>query len=150
TASHGGGHFGDIAHLTGQVGGHRVHGVGEVFPGSCDAEHDSLATELALRTDLARDAGYFGCKRSQLVDHRVDGFLQLQDLAADVHRDLAGKVTVCDRDRHFRDVAHLASEVAGHGVHAVGEIFHVPATPGTAAWPPSLPSVPTSRATRVT
>ena len=28
--------------------------------------------------------------------------------------------------------------------------FHVPATPGTWAWPPSLPSVPTSRATRVT
>ena len=28
--------------------------------------------------------------------------------------------------------------------------FHVPATPFTAAWPPSLPSVPTSRATRVT
>jgi hypothetical protein len=28
--------------------------------------------------------------------------------------------------------------------------FQVPATPGTLAWPPSLPSVPTSRATRVT
>ncbi len=28
--------------------------------------------------------------------------------------------------------------------------FHVPATPLTSAWPPSLPSVPTSRATRVT
>ena len=28
--------------------------------------------------------------------------------------------------------------------------FHVPATPGTRACPPSLPSVPTSRATRVT
>ena len=28
--------------------------------------------------------------------------------------------------------------------------FHVPATPGTIDWPPSLPSVPTSRATRVT
>jgi hypothetical protein len=28
--------------------------------------------------------------------------------------------------------------------------FHVPATPGTIAWPPSVPSVPTSRATRVT
>ena len=26
----------------------------------------------------------------------------------------------------------------------------MPATPGTCAWPPSLPSVPTSRATRVT
>ncbi len=28
--------------------------------------------------------------------------------------------------------------------------FHVPLTPCTSAWPPSLPSVPTSRATRVT
>ena len=28
--------------------------------------------------------------------------------------------------------------------------FQVPATPSTRAWPPSLPSVPTSRATRVT
>ena len=28
--------------------------------------------------------------------------------------------------------------------------FQVPATPFTSAWPPSLPSVPTSRATRVT
>ena len=28
--------------------------------------------------------------------------------------------------------------------------FHVPETPLTFAWPPSLPSVPTSRATRVT
>ena len=28
--------------------------------------------------------------------------------------------------------------------------FHTPATPGTCAWPPSLPSVPTSRATRDT
>ena len=28
--------------------------------------------------------------------------------------------------------------------------FQVPATPGTSAWPPRRPSVPTSRATRVT
>ena len=28
--------------------------------------------------------------------------------------------------------------------------FQVPATPSTLAWPPSVPSVPTSRATRVT
>ena len=28
--------------------------------------------------------------------------------------------------------------------------FHVPDTPSTVAWPPSCPSVPTSRATRVT
>ena len=28
--------------------------------------------------------------------------------------------------------------------------FQVPETPSTSAWPPSFPSVPTSRATRVT
>ncbi len=28
--------------------------------------------------------------------------------------------------------------------------FQVPATPGTSAWPPRMPSVPTSRATAVT
>ena len=28
--------------------------------------------------------------------------------------------------------------------------FHVPDTPSTSAWPPRIPSVPTSRATRVT
>jgi len=28
--------------------------------------------------------------------------------------------------------------------------FQVPATPGTCAWPPRFPSVPTSRATRDT
>ena len=28
--------------------------------------------------------------------------------------------------------------------------FQVPATPGTSAWPPRIPSLPTSRATRVT
>ena len=48
------------------------------------------------------------------------------------------------------DVAHLGGQVR-HRVDVVGEIL-----PGAgdalvpAAWPPSLPSVPTSRATRVT
>ena len=48
------------------------------------------------------------------------------------------------------DVAHLAGEVGGHRVDESVRSFQVPATPGTCAWPPSLPSVPTSRATRVT
>ena len=41
--------------------------------------------------DLARDARDLGGERAQLLDHRVDGFLQLQDLAADVDRDLASR-----------------------------------------------------------
>ena len=48
------------------------------------------------------------------------------------------------------NVAHLAGEVAGHGVHVVGQILPGARDAGHLAWPPSLPSVPTSRATRVT
>ena len=57
--------------------------------------------------DFLRDARDFRRERAQLVDHRVDGFLQLQDLAADVDRDLARQVAAGDGDRDFRDVSHL-------------------------------------------
>src|SRR5262249_32071481 len=45
---HGGGHFGDVAHLGGQVAGHEVNAVGQVFPGAGDALDVGLAAELAL------------------------------------------------------------------------------------------------------
>ena len=49
------------------------------------------------------------------------------------------------------DVAHLVGQVATAMKFTLSvRSFHVPATPGTLAWPPSFPSVPTSRATRVT
>src|SRR5712675_122708 len=35
-------------------------------------------------SDLARHVAHFGGERAQLLDHRVDGFLQLQNLAAHV------------------------------------------------------------------
>ena len=59
----------------------------------------------------------------ELIDHRVDGVLQLEDLAAHVDGDLLGEVAVGDRGRHFGDVAHLAGEVAGHGVDVVGQVL---------------------------
>ena len=77
----GGGDLGDVAHLAGQVAGHRVHVVGEVLPRAGDAPHLGLAAELALGADLARHAGHLGGERVELVDHRVDGVLQLEDLA---------------------------------------------------------------------
>ena len=79
---------GDVADLVGQVAAHRVDRVGQVLPRAGDAGHDRLAAELAVGADLARDARDFRGERAQLVDHRVDGFLELQDLAADVDRDL--------------------------------------------------------------
>ena len=107
----------------GEVRRHRVHGVGEILPRARDARHDGLAAELAFGADLARHARHFGCERAQLVHHRVDGFLELQNFAAHVHRDLARQVAARDGGGHLGDVAHLAGEVAGHRVHVVGEIF---------------------------
>ena len=59
----------------------------------------------------------------ELVDHRVDRVLQLQDLAADVDRHLLGQVAVGDGGGDLGDVADLAGEVAGHAVDAVGQVL---------------------------
>ena len=122
-ARHRGRDVGDIADLRGQVAAHRIHGVGQILPGAGDAGHDRLAAELAVGADLARHARHFGGERAQLIDHRVDGFLELQDLAADVDRDLLGQVAVGHRDGHLGDVANLAGQVVGHRVDALGQIL---------------------------
>ncbi len=122
-AGHGRRHFGDVAHLAGQVAGHGVHGVGEILPRSGDAGHVGLAAESAFGSDFAGHARHFAGERVELVHHGVDGFFQQQNFAADVHRDLLRQVAVGDGRGHFGDVAHLAGQVAGHGVHGVGEIL---------------------------
>ena len=114
---------GDVADLRGQVRRHRVDRVGEVLPRAGDAGHDRLAAELAVGADLARHARDFRREPAQLIDHRVDGFLQLQDLAADVDGDLLGQVAVGDGDGHVGDVAHLRGEVAGHLVDRLGQLL---------------------------
>ena len=66
----------------GQVAGHRVDRVGEVLPRAGHARHFGLTAELSFRADLARHARDFRRERAELIDHRVDGVLQLEDLAA--------------------------------------------------------------------
>jgi hypothetical protein len=140
----------DAAHLVRQVRRHDVDVVREALPRAGHALHLGLAAELALGADLARDARDLGGEGVELVDHRVDGLLELQHLAAHVDGDLARQVAVGDGRGDLGDVADLRREVAGHRVDVLVSSFHAPATPGTCAWPPSFPSVPTSRATRVT
>ena len=110
-ARHGGGHLGDVAHLRGQVGGEQVDVVGQVLPGAGDAGHDGLAAEPAFGADLARDARHLGGERAQLLDHRVERFLEQQDLAAHVDGDLLRQVAAGDGGRHLGDVAHLRGQV---------------------------------------
>ena len=116
-------HLGDVADLARQVRGHRVHVLGQVLPGAGDTGHVRLAAELAFGADLARHARHFGGEAVELVDHRVEGFLQLQDLAAHVDRDLARQIAIRDRGRDLGDVADLRGQVAGHRVDRVGEVL---------------------------
>src|SRR5205085_1904755 len=113
----------DVAHLAGEVGGHRVHGVGEVLPGAGDAGDVGLATQPALGADLAGDAGDLRGERVELDRQGVEDVRQLQDLAAHVHRELLRQVAVRHGGGHVGDVTDLAGEVAGHEVDGVGEVF---------------------------
>src|SRR5262249_39012629 len=122
-AGDGGRHLGDVAHLRGQVRGHRVDAVGEVLPGAGDAEHVGLAAQPPLGADLAGHAGHFRSERVELIDHRVDGLLELQDLAAHVHRDLLGEVAAGDGGGDVGDVADLRGQVRRHEVDAVGQVL---------------------------
>ena len=119
----GGRHLGDVADLVGQVRGHEVDVVGQVLPRPGDTRHLGLAAEDPLGADLACDAGDLGRERAQLVDHRVDRVLELEDLALDVDGDLLAQVAVGDGGRHLGDVADLVGEVRGHEVDRVGEVL---------------------------
>ena len=110
-----------------------------------------LAAELAFGADLAGDARHLAGEGVELVDHRVDGVLQLQNLAAHVDRDLLAT----GRRWRWRSITSAMLRTWSVRLLAMEltlsvRSFQVPATPRTSAWPPSLPSVPTSRATRVT
>ncbi len=110
----------DAADLFRQVRGHDVHVVGEVLPRAGHARHARLSAEPALGADFPGDACDFRRERVELVHHRVDGVLQLQNLALDVDGDLAREVALRDRRRDLRDVSHLGGQVRGEQVDVVG------------------------------
>ena len=122
-AGNGRGHFCDIPNLASQVAGHGVDGVGEIFPGSTNTGHLRLAAQLSVSTDFAGHARYFRCERTQLVHHRVQSVLELENFALHVDRDLARQIAASHGRRHFGNISNLTSQVAGHEVHVIGEIL---------------------------
>src|SRR5262249_25041389 len=122
TGGDGGRHLGDVPDLRRQVGGHEVHAVGQVLPGAGHAADVRLTAQLALPADLQCAVRIFGGEGAKLVHHRVDGVLHLEDLALHVDRDLLREVAARDGGGHLGDVPHLAGQVGGHEVHALGEV----------------------------
>src|SRR5205814_3610825 len=117
-----GGDLGDVADLAGEVAGHDVDVVGEVFPDPAHALHFSLTAQAAFGAHLAGDPRDLVGKGVELVDHGVDGLLELEDLPADVDGDLLREVALLDRGGDLGDVANLTGQVAGHEVAGVGAV----------------------------
>ena len=122
-ARYGGGHVGNVPYLRGQVAGHRVHVVGQVFPGAAHVRHFGLAAELAFGAHFAGHPGYFVAEDVERVHHFVQVLFQLQQLATHVHRDFLTQVAFGYGRGHVGNVPHLRGQVAGHRVHIVSQVF---------------------------
>src|SRR5205823_10548416 len=109
----GGRDLGDVADLARQVAGHLVDVVGEVLPDTAHPSDLGLAAKSPLGADLAGDARHLVGERVELVDHRVDGVLELEDLSSHVDRDLLRQVALLDRGRDLGNVAYLARQDSG-------------------------------------
>src|SRR5437870_2920540 len=120
---HSRGDFGDVADLSGEIGRHEVDVVGQVFPGSGYALDFGLAAEFSFGTDFAGDAGDFGSKRGELVHHRVDGVLELENFPFHVHGDFLRQVAAGHGGGHLGDVPDLVGEVVRHEIDVVGQVF---------------------------
>ncbi|MGX1515896.1 hypothetical protein RKD44_007184 [Streptomyces collinus] len=136
---HRGRHEGDVAHLVGEVVGHRVDVVGQVLPGAGDVRHVRLAAQSPVGADLPGDPGDLVGERRQRVHHGVDHVGQRRDLALGVDGDPLRQVAAGDRGGHLGDGAHLAGQVGRHHVDVVGEVLpgaRHPAHPGLPAQVP--------------
>src|SRR5207237_10080235 len=93
------------------------------FASAGDAADLGLAAEFALRADLAGHTRDFGCERAKLIDHRINGVLELQDFTFDIDGDLFREVTVGDRGGHFGNIADLRGQITGHEIDIVGKVL---------------------------
>src|SRR5206468_4006434 len=69
------------------------------------------------------DPGDFGGKGVELIHHRIDGVLKVQDLPAHFDDDLLGEVSVGDRSGHLGEIGRVSCRVARHRVDVVGKIL---------------------------
>src|SRR5438045_824293 len=59
----------------------------------------------------------------QLIHHRIDGVLQLENFALHIDGDLLRQIAARHRLRHVGNIPHLAGQVRGHEIHAVRKVL---------------------------
>ena len=82
-----------------------------------------MAAKFSFGAYLARYARHFGCERTKLIDHRVNGVFQLEDFPFHINRDLFRQIAGRDRSGDRGDVSHLAGQVAGHEINRIGQVL---------------------------
>src|SRR5262249_26171851 len=103
--------------------GHEVDAVRQVLPRTGHPLDIGLATQPALGSDLAGDAGDFRGERAKLIHHGINDVLDLKNLAAHVHGELLCQVAGGDCGGDLGDVAQLHRQIAGHQIHVVREVL---------------------------
>ena len=76
---HGGGHFGDVTDLRGQVRGHQVHVIRQILPCARYAFHLGLSAQLAFRAHFAGHARRFKGEGGKPAHHGVHRFGRTQE-----------------------------------------------------------------------
>lgn len=101
--------------FTHQVVRHRVHVGRDFLPPALQAGDIGLAAHDAVDSDVLGHPLHLVTEDGQPVDHVVDGLLEHEYLALSLNFNLLAHVTVGNRLRDGRDVAHLEQRVSSNG-----------------------------------
>src|SRR5262245_1609090 len=88
---------------------------------ACPPSLPSVPTSRPTR--LTSDANPSSGSAIELIHHRIDGVLQLENLAADVHRDFAREIASCHSGCYFGDISHLRGQVGGHRIYRIRQVL---------------------------
>ncbi len=120
---HRGRDVGDCAQLRREVRRQLIHVVGQIAPCSRGAGHVRLAAEFSFHTHFARHRRDLIGEGRQRVRHAVDRVGEFRDFAFCFDEQFLFQIAVRDRGHDLGDTAHLIGQVAGHEIHAVGQIL---------------------------
>ncbi|KAF5409767.1 MAG: hypothetical protein Udaeo2_01190 [Candidatus Udaeobacter sp.] len=119
----GGSNVGDGSKLRRQIRCEPVYIIGQIAPGPGGPWHTSLSAQFSLDADLSRDSCYLIGKRRERINHVVDCVGQLADFPFCFNKELLVQVSLCNCGDNFRDTTHLVRQIAGHEIHAVGQVL---------------------------
>src|SRR5262249_10310096 len=87
--------------------------------GAIDAR---LPAQLALDADFVGHASHFAGKGGKPVHHAIDGVLQLENFALNVHGNLLGQIAIGHSGSDLSNVPNLRGEVSSHGVDRICQV----------------------------